>query len=193
MIKVKLLFIGIFIWNLGSVYGQSCGTPMPTNVNAYSQPELEKTYNYGENICIDVQFHVVRNSDGSLAFTPESENAMLNELNEFFNPHQIFFNSVGTNFIDNTNYTIVSESEAEQLVTIDNNPNALNYYVVQELWNVGSGFVTGTAVSIPSSIYIKTRAKNECGCSSWKGKWFSVQTPPSGCVDCPTDGGIIHY
>lgn len=45
----------------------------------------------------------------------------------------------------------------------------------------------------PSSIYIKTRAGNECGCSDWKGKWFTVQTAPGGCTDCPTNGGEIHY
>ena len=154
MKKRKLLLIGILIWNFTSIFGQSCGTPIPTNISTYPQPQSSRAYNYGENICIDIQFHIVRNSDGSFAFTPQSENAMLNELNEFFNPHQIFFNSVGLNFIDNTNYVATSESEADQLVTIDNNPNALNYYVVEELWNVGGGFVTGTAVSIPSNHFI---------------------------------------
>lgn len=154
MKKRQLILIGILIWNFSYVLGQSCGTPIPTNTSTYSQPQSAKAYNYGKNICIDVQFHIVRNSDGSLAFTPQSENAMLDELNEFFNPHQIFFNSVGVNFIDNTNYVTTSESEANQLVTLQNNPNALNYYVVNELWNVGGGFVTGTAVSIPSNHFI---------------------------------------
>ena len=103
MKKRKLLLIGVLIWNFNSLFGQSCGTPMPTNTSFYPQPQSARAYNYGENICIDVQFHIVRNSDSSLTFTPQSENAMLNELNDFFNPHQIFFNSVGVNFIDNTN------------------------------------------------------------------------------------------
>ena len=45
----------------------------------------------------------------------------------------------------------------------------------------------------PTSIYIKTRACNECGPSEWKGKWFIVETPPAGCTSCPTRPGIIHY
>ncbi len=45
----------------------------------------------------------------------------------------------------------------------------------------------------PTSIYIKTRACNECGPSEWKGKWFIVETPPAGCTSCPTGPGIIHY
>tara|TARA_B110000879_G_C11169858_1_gene513043 strand:- start:1544 stop:3469 length:1926 start_codon:yes stop_codon:yes gene_type:complete len=45
----------------------------------------------------------------------------------------------------------------------------------------------------PTSIYIKTRACNECGPSEWKGKWFIVETPPGGCTSCPTRPGIIHY
>jgi hypothetical protein len=45
----------------------------------------------------------------------------------------------------------------------------------------------------PTSIYIKTRACNECGPSEWKGKWFIVETPPTGCTNCPTRPGIIHY
>jgi hypothetical protein len=44
-----------------------------------------------------------------------------------------------------------------------------------------------------SSVYIKTRASNECGCSDWKGKWFTVEDPPSGCASCPTKPGEIHY
>ena len=44
-----------------------------------------------------------------------------------------------------------------------------------------------------TSIYIKTRACNECGPSEWRGKWFTVESPPSGCSDCPTRPGIIHY
>jgi hypothetical protein len=157
MKKRKLLLIGVLIWNFNSLFGQSCGTPMPTNTSFYPQPQSARAYNYGENICIDVQFHIVRNSDSSLTFTPQSENAMLNELNDFFNPHQIFFNSVGVNFIDNTNYVTTSESETNQLVAIDNNPNALNYYIVDELWDVFDdngnfvGFVAGTAVNIPSN------------------------------------------
>lgn len=45
----------------------------------------------------------------------------------------------------------------------------------------------------PTSIYIKTRACNECGPSEWRGKWFTVESAPSGCSDCPTGPSIIHY
>ena len=43
------------------------------------------------------------------------------------------------------------------------------------------------------SVYIKTRARNECGCSDWKGKWFTVKAAPRNCIGCPTGGGEIHY
>jgi hypothetical protein len=45
------------------------------------------------------------------------------------------------------------------------------------------------------SVYIKTRAKNECGCSDWKGKWFTVEEPSTpNCTTCPTDtGSEVHY
>ncbi|MCF6296336.1 MAG: hypothetical protein L3J25_11695, partial [Flavobacteriaceae bacterium] len=54
-------------------------------------------------------------------------------------------------------------------------------------------YIHVSPIGTPTSIYIKTRASNECGCSDWKGEWFTVEDPPSGCTSCPTRPGEIHY
>ncbi len=44
-----------------------------------------------------------------------------------------------------------------------------------------------------TSVYIKVRACDDCGCSDWKGKWFTITAPPGGCTDCPTGGDKVHF
>ncbi|WP_445738563.1 zinc-dependent metalloprotease [Mariniflexile sp.] len=82
------------------------------------------------------------------------------ELNEFFSPHNIAINNLGTDFIDNTNFLQVDEGEHTTLMNSGFDvPNAINYYIVDELWDVFEsgvliGSVTGVADGIPSNSLI---------------------------------------
>ncbi len=153
--KTKTILILTFLFSLSHSFAQVCGTDAPISFNTYPQATSSRAYNYSTNLCIDVQFHVVRESDGTFAFLNHSENNMIDELNEFYNPHQIFFNSIGINFIDNTNYVALGGvSEFNSLINVDNNPNAINYYIVEELWNVTGGIITGRAGDIPSNSFV---------------------------------------
>lgn len=153
MKKRKLLLIGLFIWNINSVIGQSCGTPHPINPTIYPQEDTSlQARGSSSALCIDVFFHIVRNTNGTNAFTTPNLDAIVNDLNEFYSPHNIIINNAGSDFINNSNFVnIDNDNEARNLGQTNNHNDAINYYIVETLWNVNGGFITGTANSIPSN------------------------------------------
>tara|TARA_A100001015_G_C14708031_1_gene600919 strand:+ start:379 stop:633 length:255 start_codon:yes stop_codon:yes gene_type:complete len=76
--KTKLFLIGLLIWNFSSVFGQICGTPHPENPTVYPQRNLNaqlRTLDQSSStpLCVDVFFHIVRNTNGTNAFAlPET-------------------------------------------------------------------------------------------------------------------------
>lgn len=122
--KTKLLLIGLLIWNLNSVFAQICGTLQPTNPTVY--PEEEKNFQKkgsSSAICINVFFHIVRNTNETNAFTMPNTNDITEELNEFYSPHNIIFNNLGSDFINNSNYVDLTINEAENLTVQKINPS----------------------------------------------------------------------
>lgn len=162
--KRKLILIGILIWNINSAFGQICGTSHPSNPIIYPQEDnntkSKESNSYKSSIpytCINVFFHIVRNTNGTNAFPMPNTNDIIVELNEFYSPHNIIINNIGTGFIDNSDFIQVDEGEHTTLMNSGYDvPNAINYYVVEELWDVYrdgvyQGFVTGVADDIPSN------------------------------------------
>lgn len=165
--KTKLLLIGLLIWNLNSAFAQICGTPHPSNQIIYPQEDnnmqaKESNYYRGSSsaICINVFFHVVRNTNRTNAFTMPNTDDITTDLNKFFSPHNIVINNIGTDFINNTDFLQVDEGEHTILMNSGFDvPNAINYYIVDELWDVFQngvfiGSVTGVADDIPSNSLI---------------------------------------
>lgn len=153
MKKRKLLLIGLLIWNINSILGQSCGTPHPINPTIYSQENTNlQARGSSSALCIDVFFHIVRNTNGTNAFTTPNLGVIVDDLNEFYSPHNIIINNAGSDFINNSNFVnIDNDTEARNLGQTNNRNDAINYYIVETLWNVNGGFITGTANSIPSN------------------------------------------
>lgn len=157
MINRNLLLIGLFICHLNFIFGQVCGTPHPENPTIYPQRSLSNQQRALDRstsipLCVDVFFHIVRNSDGSNAFTLPNTDEIVRELNQFYSPHNIIINNSGIEFINNFNYVNIDDAtEARNLGQVSNRRNAINYYIVETLWNTDNGFVTGTANSIPSN------------------------------------------
>lgn len=155
--KRKLLLIGILIWNFNSVFGQICGTPNPENPTIYPQINLNaqlRTLDQSSSIplCVNVFFHIVRNTDGTNAFALPNIDDIVRDLNQFYSPHDIIINNAGSEIIDNSNYVnIDNSSEAKNLGQTNNRNDVINYYIVQTLWNTNNGFIAGTANSIPSN------------------------------------------
>lgn len=137
MIKKILLPICIII-SFQSL-SQECGTLTLDGPKTYSSNSLRSSSS--GVLCVDVQFHIVRNDNGSTAFNEPSVNDVLNELNIGFNEHNIFFNNVGSNFINDSDYVdVTSFTEFNQLGAVDNNSNAINFYIVHGLSNDGNAF-----------------------------------------------------
>ncbi len=135
--KRKLILLGILIWNSSCLLGQSCGTLHPVNSILYPQQNLSlQTQNTSSSLCINVFFHIVRNTIGTSPFTTNNLDSIISHLNQFYNSHNIIMNNLGSDFIDNTDYVnIDSPAEANSLGQFDNLSNAINYYIVNELWD----------------------------------------------------------
>ncbi|MGO1520287.1 MAG: M43 family zinc metalloprotease [Sphingobacterium sp.] len=131
-----------------------CGTPIPTKSELQARARASTNYrtvDVNQPICINVFFHIVRNTDGSGGYPQSNLGVVIDSLNRTYNKHGIYFNSAGHDFIDNSAFTSIdSEQEAEQLGNVNVKQNAIDYYIVNNLWPVEGGIVTGTALSIPS-------------------------------------------
>ena len=142
--KTQLLLLLFLILICNSVFGQLCGTLPPANPTTYSQEDnKESIYHKGSSsaVCINVIFHIVRNTNQTNAFPLPNTDDITAELNESFSQHNIIFNNLGMDFIDNTNFVDLTRSEAETLDNINNRSDAINYYIVDNLWDQVAGVV----------------------------------------------------
>ncbi|MBI6117260.1 zinc-dependent metalloprotease [Salegentibacter maritimus] len=164
--KTQLLLFLFLLLSFNAVFGQLCGTPHPTNLTIYpqednftKQSEISKRES-SSAICINVFFHIVRNTDGTNRFPMPNTDDIITELNEFYSPHNIVINNLGTNFINNSNFLQIDQGEHTTLMNSGFDvTNAINYYIVDELWDVFEdgvlvGSVTGVADAIPSDSFI---------------------------------------
>ncbi len=139
--KRKLLLIGFLIWNLNSLFGQICGTIQPNNSTIYPiEDENIQAKGSSSSICINIYFHIIRNSNGTDAFTLPNLDNVVSNLNLFFSPVNITINKLGVDYINNTNYIdIGSSGESNTIKNINNKNNAINIYVSKNLWTTSSG------------------------------------------------------
>lgn len=64
--KKLLLLIPLTFLICSSLYSQVCGTPSPTENLNYTQ-YLDVSSRNGNEACLDVKFHILRNSNGENA------------------------------------------------------------------------------------------------------------------------------
>ncbi len=98
-------------------------------------------------LCIDVFFHIVRNTNGTDAFLPPNLDDVVSNLNEFYSPHNIVINNLGSDFIDDTNFLTLFNGEQDALFDRNQRTDAINFYITNSLW----GTVVGVADDIPST------------------------------------------
>ncbi|MGY0408443.1 MAG: hypothetical protein ACWIPJ_08835 [Polaribacter sp.] len=96
MKKRNLILIGILIWNFNSVFGQSCGTPHPINPTVYPQKDTNlQARGSSSALCINVFYHIVRNTNGTSSFSTPNTNLITKELNKYFSLRNIIINNIG--------------------------------------------------------------------------------------------------
>lgn len=109
--KTKLLFAITLFFSLSLYSQESCGTTTPLNYQQFENvPSKQQASN--DIFCINISFHIVRETNGSGGFPTSNIDNIIQILNEDYNQYGIFFNEVGVDFIsDDDFYDLVYTDE----------------------------------------------------------------------------------
>ena len=185
MKKFKILFIILSISISVNIYSQlSCGTPTNSIVQNFANGDSNFTPTTTP-ICINVQFQIVRTTAGSGGTVITTLDQVNNLLNNHLNPHNIFVNKIGIDYINNSTYYDMNDAQFNSLVAINNNPNAINFYII----NSCSNWV-GRASSITSRNLVIVNSYCTTGVSAHEfghclNLWHTFQGTASGTTGCP--------
>ena len=128
-IKILLLTILIGIISINKINAQQCGTPTGGTNQEFASTNNKSSLN-DESICINVFFHIVRQSNGTGGFNSSNIDLIVDDLNEYYNPFDIYINKQGVDFIDNSTYYNLTSNEFNSLIGINNSSNSINFYLV---------------------------------------------------------------
>lgn len=162
--KIKLLLTLILLSLVSFSYGQICGTSS-TQTNTFQESE-EETLNQSlkkgvTSVCFNVYYHIVREDNGSGGFNPASLGQVTDKLNQAFNPHKIYVNSIGYGYIDESIYYNIddygsSTTEFDALVQINNHPNAINIYIVNDALDYDGSAIILSRVLVIKRDWVQT-------------------------------------
>jgi Secretion system C-terminal sorting domain/Pregnancy-associated plasma protein-A len=152
MIKKIILTLFIFILQIANAQEQ-CGTVSPTGSSRESANYVPVPA--GTSFCVNVAFHIVRDSDGSNGFDATKIPDLVALLNQYYNPHSISIINTGLDYIDNSTLSDIDDSANEfyKLLGINTKQNAINFYIVKN-----SSKYAGLAVGNSSCYVRKTYA-----------------------------------
>ncbi|WP_445735412.1 T9SS type A sorting domain-containing protein [Mariniflexile sp.] len=137
--KTKLILFTLIFTITLTTFGQICGTPSYSNENQQQKSSTIKSsnsqyLNNSTSICVSVKYHIVRQTNGTGGFNSSNLINVTNTLNEAYNEHKIYFNNLGYDFINNSTYYDIDDTnnatEFDTLVQINNDTNAINIYIV---------------------------------------------------------------
>lgn len=133
-----LLFSLLLSFNL--MNAQECFTK--TNIaNQNFVPTTRKAFAaVNQEVCINMYFHIVRETDGTGGLNPTEIPSVIDSFNEVFNPVNIKVRSIGHSYIDNSDsYNLVYDTTADEVIGFDDLiqtysvPNAINYFLVENI------------------------------------------------------------
>ena len=109
---------------------QECGTPISTTNQVFNIPT-----NNDAQYCVNVKFHIVRESNGTGGFNASQIPSLINYINQFYNSISINVASAGFDYINNSVLFNIDDvgndsTEFNQLITNNNVSNAINFYIV---------------------------------------------------------------
>jgi Secretion system C-terminal sorting domain/Astacin (Peptidase family M12A) len=185
MKKIKQILLIFTILISASLYSQlSCGTPQNSTVQHFSNGSDNNFSVNSAPICINVQFHIVRTTAGTGGATTTTLDQVTNLLNNHFNPHNININKVGFDYINNSTFYDMTDAEFNSLVATNNNPNAINFYII----NSCSSWI-GRAGDITSRNFVMVNSYCNTGVSAHElghclNLWHTFQGTLSGTSGC---------
>ncbi len=153
----QFILLTLSLISINWVQAQDCGTPTPSQMTMYPE-EVANARGASAGLCIDVFFHIVRNTDGSDPYGEVSGEPRLKDvdeiteyLNSIYSPHNIFINNAGSDFIDNTDYVSIENGEELNLIQINNHSDAINFYIVNAMKSSSGDPISGRSIGIPSN------------------------------------------
>ncbi len=212
--KTKLILFIFLLNSLNPLFSQSqlCGTPQPTNPTVYPpQDSSIQARGSSSSICVNVYFHIIRNTNGTNAFIQPNLDLVIKKLNEYYSPQNILINNGGISYIDNSALLDISVNEARNINDVENKNSFINYYIVQDMDYNGFALNSpSNALFIKSSrIYTSTSAHelghclglyhthkglayNESGCSESINYPSNCNTCGDLVCDTPADNGEVN-
>ena len=135
---------------------QECGFETPENYQTYEDVTENRLSNSEMSYCLNICFRILRDDNGTnAAMNPSMIPQILNQLNTYFNPHNIYFKQVGTyDYINNTKY---NNRQPEAIDPI-NKPNCINLYFIKS-FGVNANGQPSNVIGLINSDNISTRIK----------------------------------
>jgi len=133
---------------------QECATQSPANYQTYERTKQERGFDRTNielhpEICLNVYYHIVRESNGTGGIDESKLVEMTALLNQEYNPHNLFFNQLGFDFIDNTDlYNVWDDSEFYTLIQVNNQANAINIYTTNYINNASGQADIGNQAAV---------------------------------------------
>ncbi len=194
--RVKIIFLFSLFFQSYFLVGQECGTrtdSTPQHFEISGKTLIDNNY----PVCIDVSFHIVRNTNGSGGYNIANILGIVNLLNDYFNPHNIYIRNAGIDYINNTTYyNIDSDPEFDALVQINNVPNAINFYLVNYgPWGGRADGILSNSLVVINSNALTLTSPHEVG--HCLNLWHTHQSTAPSCPEningsnCLTCGDFI--
>jgi len=139
--KTKIILLIVLSFLMAEGFGQECRTISTSPNQDFSNPMVRGVYkpNLGP-YCINATFHIVRQSNGTGGFNPTDVSQVLANMNEHFNPVNIFISIADINFIDSDTYYNVeyydvnnSAPEFSQLIQNYSDSDVIDFYLVNSI------------------------------------------------------------
>ncbi|GAB5524231.1 MAG: hypothetical protein Roseis2KO_21030 [Roseivirga sp.] len=133
---------------INTSYGQKCGTSSGASTSLSSLRTIqvlnECFLDPSVVIGVNVKYHIVRETNGRGGFNYARLQDVTAMLNAALNPHNIDITSVGYDLIDNsTFYRNLTHTGFDALVQTNNDPNALNIYIIRNFSGPALGRANG--------------------------------------------------
>jgi hypothetical protein len=196
---MKKFYSVIFLFLIFSVNAQECGTLSVTENQSFVTSANDAS---SSSYCINIKFHIVRQSDGSGGFDSSQLVSAINLLNQFYLNHNINFSNSGFDYINNSTLNNIGETEStsklNQLSALNNTANSLDIYIVDTAYYNGSaGSIISKKLYLRSDRVLTETLAHEIGHCFNLYHTFHGPAEGSGCQEningsnCTTCGDFV--